>query len=75
MPNRKSVFFTARFELNRETGEWVATVNQLPTIVAHGKTLVETHDKLRIAIGQILPEWNFVDIQSSVVFNDVAKYP
>lgn len=67
-----SVFLTARFNLDRDTNGWIATVNQIPAIVTRGGTLEETHDKLRVAIGILRPDWTRVVINSSVVLSDVV---
>ena len=67
-----SVFLNARFNLDRETDGWIATVSQIPAIVTKGKTLVETHDKLRVAIGALRPDWANAIISSSVMLSDVA---
>ena len=67
-----SVFLTARFNLDRDTNGWIATVNQIPAIVARVGTLADTHDKLRFAIGILRPDWANVVINSSLVLSDVV---
>lgn len=67
-----SVFLTATFKLDRKNDDWIATVNNIPSIVVLGRTLAGTHESLRAAISNLRPDWTHVVINSSVVFSEVV---
>lgn len=65
-----TVFLTARFKLDHQSGLWTATVDRVPAVVTQGKTLEETHDRVRAAIGIVRPDLANAVLKTFVVVND-----
>ena len=61
---------TARFKLDHQSGLWTATVDRVPAIVTQGRTLEETHDRVRAAIGIVRPDLANAVLKTFVVVND-----
>lgn len=61
---------TAHFKLDPQSGGWTATVAQVPAVVTQGKTLEETHTRVRAALAVVRPDLAKCVLNTQVVFNN-----